>query len=130
MTRPARVLVENGRELPHRHPVLDDLEPVLAVLCCEHGVGGGVTVPLADLVEGDRAFFLADGKFEIDVARTLLAQLHAVRGERLDVDTRPAALVENAGDVVDVGIVGADVDVKTLAPGKARASITSSKFWA
>ncbi len=72
------VLVENGRELPHRHLVLDDREAVLAVLRGEYGVSGGVAVPFSDFVEGNRTFPLADRHLKIDVARALFAELHAV----------------------------------------------------
>ena len=81
------------------------------------GDGGGVEGGEAgfgalDGVEGLAAGLGGEGEAEVEVARAGGGKAAVGGLGGLDVEAVPAAVVEGAGDGVDVGVGGADVDVE------------------
>ena len=56
----------------------------------------------------------ANSHTQVDIACPGSAQPFVVLRDGLDIDARPASLVESARHGVDVGILGADIDIEPL----------------
>ena len=75
---------------------------------------------------------VSQGALDILITRTLSDQTVVVEGMRLNIHPGPAQVIKVLRNRVHHGIPGARVHIKAVdfIPAKARASITSSKFWA
>ncbi len=108
-----RKLGQYAIQASHRH-LADAQQHAVGPVRLRHICVDGCPAAHRGVIEFNFTLMRTRRHAQIDIARTLRLQGFEVPGQRLDVYTRPAPLIQTAGDRIVRRVVGAHIHVKTV----------------